>query len=180
MAVAKCGICGRPLNVEGDELSADAGGDCWGCIGAIEAEMGWEPSLRMVWDEWHRGLRPNWPPPGIEMPSPTVTLWRPVGPNELRLIEDAGWLRFPPRLPDQPIFYPVLNEDYATRIARDWNAPRGGGWVTRFEVRREVFERYEVQRVGGDMHVELWVPAEELDAFNDAIVGRIVVTAEFT
>jgi hypothetical protein len=49
----------------------------------------------------------------------TVTLWRPTGPKELALVEDSGWRAWPPRLPDQPIFYPVLNEDYATRIARD-------------------------------------------------------------
>jgi len=50
---------------------------------------------------------------------PTVTLYRPVGPKELALIEASGWRAFPPRLPEQPIFYPVLNEDYAIQIARD-------------------------------------------------------------
>jgi hypothetical protein len=59
----KCTLCGRWLNVVGDELSGDCGGDCWGCIGVIEAEMGWEPSLRYVTDEWRRGLRPDWTPP---------------------------------------------------------------------------------------------------------------------
>lgn len=28
---------------------------------------------------------------------------------------------FPPRLLDQPFFYPVLNEEYASQIARKWN-----------------------------------------------------------
>ena len=51
----------------------------------------------------------------------TITLWRPVGPAELRLIVEADYRAFPPRLPEQPIFYPVLNEAYATQIARDWN-----------------------------------------------------------
>jgi hypothetical protein len=58
-----CSICGRLLNAEADELSGDCGGDCWGCIGAIEAEMGDGASLNMVMDEWRRGLRPDWTPP---------------------------------------------------------------------------------------------------------------------
>ena len=111
---------------------------------------------------------------------PTCTLYRPVGPRELELIRQSGWRRFPPRLPDQPIFYPVLNEDYAVQIARDWNVPASGaGYVTRFQVRSEVADQYPVQTVGGSQHQELWVPAEELDRFNDAIVGLIEVTAEF-
>ena len=66
-----------------------------------------------------------------------VILWRPVGPAELRLIEEAGFRAFPPRLPEQPIFYPVLNEAYAVQIARDWNVPASGaGFVTRFSVAR--------------------------------------------
>ncbi len=43
----------------------------------------------------------------------TVTLYRPVGPEERELIRQSGFTAFPPRLPDQPIFYPVLTEDYA-------------------------------------------------------------------
>jgi hypothetical protein len=66
-----------------------------------------------------------------------TTLWRPTGPEELALVEASGWVAWPPRLPEQPIFYPVLNEDYAVRIARDWNVPASGvGYVTRFEVER--------------------------------------------
>jgi Immunity protein 8 len=41
----------------------------------------------------------------------TVTLWRPTGPEELALVEASGWTAWPRRLPEQPIFYPVLNED---------------------------------------------------------------------
>jgi hypothetical protein len=65
-----------------------------------------------------------------------VTLWRPVGQAELELIAESGWRRFPPRLPGQPIFYPVLNEAYATKVARDWNTKYGSGgvgYVLRFE-----------------------------------------------
>jgi hypothetical protein len=49
------------------------------------------------------------------------------------LIRQSGFAAFPPRLPDQPIFYPVLTEGYAVKIARDWNVPASGaGYVTRF------------------------------------------------
>ena len=112
--------------------------------------------------------------------SETVTLWRPVGPAELELIRASGMRAFPARLPGQPIFYPGLTEDYAIRIARDWNVKASGaGYVTRFAVRREFIGRYAVQEVGGRAHREYWIPAEELDDFNAAIVGEIVVTAEF-
>jgi len=108
------------------------------------------------------------------------TLYRPVGPKELALIEASGWLAFPPRLPDQPIFYPVLNEAYAIQIARDWNVPASGsGFVTRFAVRTEFLDRYETQTVGAAMHQELWIPAEDLAEMNENIAGQIVVTAEF-
>ncbi|MDR4308424.1 ADP-ribosylation/crystallin J1 [Chelatococcus sambhunathii] len=111
----------------------------------------------------------------------TITLWRPVGPAELELIRASGMRSFPPRLPDQPIFYPVLSEDYAARIARDWNVPASGsGYVTRFEVRRDYIERYQPQTAGGESLREYWIPAEDLPAFNAAIVGEIEITAEFT
>ncbi|MFN8075090.1 MAG: hypothetical protein U0Q15_06670 [Kineosporiaceae bacterium] len=110
----------------------------------------------------------------------TTTLWRPTGPAELALVEASGWRRWPPRLPDQPIFYPVLNEDYATRIARDWNVKASGsGYVTRFDVLTEFLDRYDVQQVGGRTILEYWIPAEDLDAFNDAIVGLIEVVATY-
>ena len=110
----------------------------------------------------------------------TTTLFRPVGPKELALIEASGWRQFPPRLPEQPIFYPVLNEEYATQIARDWNVRESGaGFVTRFEVDSEYLQRFPVQTVGGSVHQELWVPAEELDELNRHIVGLIEVIAEF-
>jgi hypothetical protein len=87
---------------------------------------------------------------------------------------------FPPRLPDQPIFYPVLSEDYAIRIARDWNVPQSGaGFVTRFDVRRDFLNRYDVQEAGGRALREYWIPAEQLEAFNAAIVGPIEVVREF-
>lgn len=110
----------------------------------------------------------------------TVTLWRPVGPEELRLIEAAGMRAFPPWLPDQPIFYPVLSEDYAVKIARDWNVPASGaGHVTRFRVRRDFLDGYAVQEAGGRSHLEYWIPAEDPDGFNAAIVGEIEVVQSF-
>ena len=110
----------------------------------------------------------------------TSTLWRPTGPRELALVEASGRRAWPPRLPDQPIFYPVLNEAYAVMIARDWNVPASGvGYVTRFEVERDFVARYPVRQVGGRDILELWVPAEELELFNRHIVGRIEVVHEF-
>ncbi|HYG49515.1 MAG TPA: ADP-ribosylation/crystallin J1 [Flavobacteriales bacterium] len=107
----------------------------------------------------------------------TITLWRPVGPNELKLIEESGWKRFPKRLAQQPIFYPVLNEEYAVQIARDWNVnASGSGYVTRFEVLEDYVSKFKVENVGGPIHNELWVPAEDLETFNDHIVGDIIVT----
>src|SRR5262249_9217247 len=109
-----------------------------------------------------------------------VTLWRPVGPAELELIEASGFRAFPPRLPEQPIFYPVLTEEYAVQIARDWNVKASGaGFVTRFRVRFDFLASYEVQQAGGRRHLEYWIPAEDLPAFNAAIVGEIEVVAEF-
>ncbi|MFD3761961.1 hypothetical protein [Streptomyces sp. NPDC058622] len=110
----------------------------------------------------------------------TITLWRPTGPVELDLVRAADWKAWPPRLPEQPIFYPVLNEDYATRIARDWNVRHdGAGFVTRFEVDSAFLARYPVQRAGGETILELWVPAGDLPEFNAHIVGRIEVVHAF-
>ena len=112
--------------------------------------------------------------------STTVTLYRPVGAVELKLIEEAGFRSFPPRLPEQPIFYPVTNEAYATQIARDWNAKRDGqGYVTRFVVDAAHLSRYERKIVGGREHEEYWIPAEDLDAFNAAIRGPIEIVNRF-
>jgi hypothetical protein len=107
-------------------------------------------------------------------------LYRPVGPQELALIEASGFAAFPPRLPEQPIFYPVLNEEYATWISQRWNVrDYGSGYVTRFAVDSEFLKRYPVQRVGAGSAEELWVPAEELEEFNGQIEGRIEVIGEF-
>jgi hypothetical protein len=110
----------------------------------------------------------------------TTTLYRPVGPEELELIAKSGFREFPPRLPDQPIFYPVLNAEYATQIARDWNVKASGaGYVTRFQVNSDFIARYPEQVVGGAVHRELWIPAEDLAEMNRRIVGLIEVISEF-
>jgi hypothetical protein len=97
--------------------------------------------------------------------SDTVTLWRPTGPEELALVEASGWREWPPRLPGQPIFYPVLNEEYAARIARDWNVLHSGaGYVTRFQVLRSFLDQYEVHQAGGKTILECWIPAGDLPA----------------
>lgn len=109
-----------------------------------------------------------------------TTLYRPVGPKELALIRESGFREFPPRLPEQPIFYPVLNEAYAVQIARDWNVRESGaGYVTRFRVPTAFLDRYRREIVGSAVHEELWVPADELDEFNRQIQDPIEVVAEF-
>ncbi|MBO6515880.1 MAG: hypothetical protein JJ975_04945 [Bacteroidia bacterium] len=109
----------------------------------------------------------------------TTTLYRPVNDKELDLIKELQYKAFPPRLPEQPIFYPVMNEEYATQISIQWNVPAYGcGFVTRFEVDSEYLKKYEIQNVGGAIHNELWVPAEDLSEFNSHIVGEIEVIAE--
>jgi hypothetical protein len=112
-----------------------------------------------------------------------TTLFRPIGQPELDLIAASGFREFPPRLSWQPIFYPVLSEQYAIQIARDWNTKdtQNGsvGFVTRFAVDSAYLRQFPIQRVGGSEHLELWVPAEELPRFNQHIVGLIEVIHEF-
>ena len=112
----------------------------------------------------------------------TTTLFRPVGSDELGLIAESGYRHFPPRLAGQPIFYPVLNEEYATQIARDWNAKNSrekAGYVTRFRVKTAYLTQFEVHTVGSSVHQEYWIAAEKLAEFNANIVGPIEVIAEF-
>jgi hypothetical protein len=113
----------------------------------------------------------------------TTTLYRPVGQRELELIAEAGFTAFPPRLEWQPIFYPVLTEEYARHIAERWNTQDefSGrvGHVLRFEVRNDFLSGYEVQKVGDRTALEYWIPSEQLPAFNRNIVGLIEVIATY-
>jgi hypothetical protein len=111
----------------------------------------------------------------------TVTLFRPVGPEELELLRASHFKRWPPRLPEQPIFYPVTNERYAAEIAEKWNVKDSRyGAVTRFEVNATFMANYPIQHVGASHHPEWWVPAEDLEGLNDSIVGQIEVIREFS
>ena len=107
-----------------------------------------------------------------------MRLFRPVGLKEPRLIFETEMTAFPPRLPEQPIFYPVLNAPYAIKIARDWNTKSAmrAGYVTEFEVEDAYGSRCEPRIVGSREHEELWVPAEELAEFNSHIHGKIHVS----
>lgn len=110
-----------------------------------------------------------------------MILYRPVGLEELRLIYEADMRAFPPRLPDQPIFYPVTNEGYAKQIAKDWNTKSGtlAGFVTRFFVDDDYVAKFERRVVGAREHEELWVPAEDLREFNEHIDGSIKVVGAY-
>jgi hypothetical protein len=86
-------------------------------------------------------------------------------------------------LPHQPFFYPVLNEKYATQIAKEWNTKDESsgftGYVLRFNVGREFLTRYHRHVVGNSVHEEYWIPAQELNELNKNIVGIIEVISEF-
>ncbi|MBX7044373.1 MAG: hypothetical protein K1X86_00935 [Ignavibacteria bacterium] len=103
-----------------------------------------------------------------------MKLFRPVNKAELDLIEAADWKKFPPRLPEQPIFYPVLNIEYARQISIEWNLPfYGAGYILQFEVKDDYVKNFEKKVVGSMMHEELWVPSENLEEFNNNIIGKI-------
>lgn len=118
--------------------------------------------------------------PGSPSSEETVTLYRPTGAKELELVKQSGFKRWPPRLPEQPIFYPVTNERYATEITTKWNVrDKGVGYVTRFKVKKSFMDKYQIQQVGDSYHTEWWVPAEELEELNDNIVGLIEIIGEY-
>ena len=110
----------------------------------------------------------------------TATLFRPVGPDELRFIELAEFRAFPPRSAQQPIFYPVLTEEFATKIVHEWLIPDlGAGYITRFKVRRAFLSRYQIENAGEPGLDEYWIPAADLAEFNQNIVGLIEVIRHF-
>ncbi|MBC7878975.1 MAG: hypothetical protein H7Y59_17525 [Anaerolineales bacterium] len=114
------------------------------------------------------------------MAEEVAILYRPTGPKELELVVANEYRRWPPRLPEQPIFYPVTNEEYAKEIAIKWNIPASSvGYVTRFQVKKNFMDRYEIYKVGSQLHTEWWVPAEDLEELNDNIVGLIEVIGEY-
>ncbi|HEY4378895.1 MAG TPA: hypothetical protein VGN01_01025 [Acidobacteriaceae bacterium] len=112
-----------------------------------------------------------------------IVLYRPVGQKEYDLIVGSTFRAFPPRLEGQPIFYPVLNEEYATFIAREWNTKDAAsgfvGYVLRFSVRASYLSQFQVQKVGGATALEYWIPAGMLGEFNENIVGAIEVVSQY-
>ena len=108
-----------------------------------------------------------------------MRLYRPVGQAEYDLIAQSGFTAYPPRLPEQPIFYPVLNERYAREIAEKWNKRYADsqytGFVTTFEIDDAYISQFPVQTVGASYHQELWIPAEELENFNHHLIGTISI-----
>jgi hypothetical protein len=113
----------------------------------------------------------------------TTLLYRPVGQKELDLIAESGFRAFPPRLDWQPIFYPVLNEEYATFIAREWNTKDAAsgfvGYVLRFAVRTDYLAQFKIQKVGSATALEYWIPADQLTTFNRNMVGPIEVVSRY-
>ncbi|MDA7501766.1 ADP-ribosylation/crystallin J1 [Chitinophagales bacterium] len=109
-----------------------------------------------------------------------LTLYRQVNKAELDLIAALNWKAFPPRLPEQPFFYPVMNQQYAEEITVKWNVPAYGmGYVLKWEMSRDYLLQFKVENVGGPQHNELWVPAEDLAEFNANIQGEISLIGEF-
>lgn len=113
-----------------------------------------------------------------------MILYRPVGEQELALIKNSNDTCFPPRLPSQPIFYPVLTVRYAEEIAGRWNTKDANsgykGYVTRFEIEDDFISKYEPHQAGASYHMEYWIPAEELEEFNRHIIGKIQVIRSYT
>jgi hypothetical protein len=101
--------------------------------------------------------------------------------KELDLVAQSDYSSFPPRLEGQPIFYPVLNKEYATFTARKWNTADAFsgyvGYVLRFSVRSSYLEKFEIQKVGSATALEYWIPAEQLSEFNENIIGKIEIVS---
>jgi tetratricopeptide (TPR) repeat protein len=110
-----------------------------------------------------------------------MILYRPVGLQEMALIYDSGMKAFPARLPQQPIFYPVFDLEYARQTASDWNVKNGqfAGYVTQFKVEDEYLGRFETHTVGASQYEELWIPAEKVEQFNRHIAGHIKVVEAY-
>ncbi|MDE5936748.1 MAG: hypothetical protein K2G83_05025 [Ruminococcus sp.] len=112
-----------------------------------------------------------------------MILYRPVGTAELDLIKKSSYRKFPPRLPEQPVFYPVLNRGYACETAEKWNVKKESdckGYVTAFEVDDKYCMQFEVHTVGSRNHQELLIPDDELDNFNFHIIDKIKVVDKFS
>jgi hypothetical protein len=112
----------------------------------------------------------------------TVTLYQPVGMEELQAIKASGWTELPPHDPEQPIFRPVVDEAYAAQVARDWNSVHSTyrrGYIVRFDVSADFLAAYREKMAGTPGHEEYWIPPEDLSLLNAAIQGQIAVAGTF-
>ncbi|HWT50955.1 MAG TPA: hypothetical protein VN113_02105 [Caulobacter sp.] len=112
----------------------------------------------------------------------TVTLYQPVGMEELQAIKALDWKAFPPHDIEQPIFRPVTSEAFAAQLAQNWNAAHTTyrrGYIVRFEVLKSFLDAYENKVSGTPGHEEYWIPPEDLSLLNAAIQGHITVAGTF-
>ncbi|MFV0393962.1 MAG: hypothetical protein ACK5LC_06155 [Coprobacillaceae bacterium] len=112
-----------------------------------------------------------------------MKLYRPVGLYEMEKNLNTKGTAFSAPLPEQPIFYSVLNKEYAQQIAENWNTKDESsgfsGFVTEFNIEEEFIKQYSVKNVGGNLHSDYWIPANEMKKFNAHLIGRITVTDAF-
>lgn len=178
---AKAGLCADCRHSR--KMTSDRGSGFWLCeLSKVDARFAKYPRLPVRECAGFEGKEER----GVgdqKTSQEVVVLYRPVGQAELELIRESEFRAFPPRLPQQPFFYPVLSEVYATQIARDWNTKDEAsgfvGFVLRFRVKRSFLSAYSVRTVGSSKHQEYWIPAADLEELNRNIVGAIELVSEF-
>jgi len=113
----------------------------------------------------------------------TTVLYRPTGQKELDLIKKSGFRAFPPHLEGQTIFNFLLNEEYATFIARECNANNAfsgyTGYVLRLSVRTDFLVQFEIQKEASAIALEYGIPADRIMQFNENIVGMIELITRY-
>ncbi|RYD52190.1 MAG: ADP-ribosylation/crystallin J1 [Sphingobacteriales bacterium] len=110
------------------------------------------------------------------MPKPpaVTTLYHTVSESGLQALQTLRWRGLPPCA--EAAFYPALTRQFALETTRLWKLPEWGtGYLTRFKISARYVRDFEVQSLSGEVYEELWVPTEELGAFNQHIVGKIEV-----
>jgi hypothetical protein len=114
----------------------------------------------------------------------TTVLYRPAGQKELDLIKKSGFRAFPPHLEGQTVFNFLLNEEYATFIARECNANNAfsdyTGYVLRLSVRTDFLVQFEIQKEASAIALEYGIPADRIVQFNENIVGMIELITRYT
>ena len=113
------------------------------------------------------------------IPLERTILFHALGSDELELIKRSGWTQFPSRSREEPLFYPILTEEYATQVAKEaYVEVDGVGWVIKSAVSTDFVRKYDVQQIGASYQREYWIPAAELADLNRHLVGPIEVLAE--